>query len=67
IQDYEHVSSSDYVNPKMVRMELDFAHAVFKRGGFSVISVTHKPIESIANEILALMFSRFEKKYRKRQ
>ena len=67
IQDYEHVSSSDYVNPKTVRMELDFAHAVFKRGGFSVISVTHKPIESIANEILALMFSRFEKKYRKRQ
>jgi regulator of PEP synthase PpsR (kinase-PPPase family) len=67
IQDYEHVSNSDYVNPKTVRMELDFAHAVFKRGGFSVISVTHKPIESIANEILELMFSRFEKKYRKRQ
>ncbi len=67
IQDFEHVSSSVYVNPKSVRMELDFAHAVFKRGGFSVISVTHKPIESVANEILELIFSRFEKKYRKRQ
>ena len=67
IQDYEHVSNSDYVNPRSVRMELDFAHAVFKRGGFSVISVTHKPIESVANEILELMFGRFEKKYRKRE
>jgi regulator of PEP synthase PpsR (kinase-PPPase family) len=67
IQDYEHVSNSEYVNPKSVRLELDFAHAVFKRGGFSVISVTHKPIESVANEILELIFSRFEKKYRKRQ
>ena len=67
IQDYEHVSNSDYVNPRSVRMEMDFAHAVFKRGGFSVISVTHKPIESLANEILELMFNRFEKKYRKRE
>lgn len=67
IQDYEHVSNSDYVNPRSVRMELDFAHAVFKRGGFSVISVTHKPIESVANEILELMFGRFDKKYRKRE
>jgi regulator of PEP synthase PpsR (kinase-PPPase family) len=67
IQDYEHVSNSDYVNPKSVRLELDFAQAVFRRGGFSVISVTHKPIESVANEILELMFTRFEKKSRKRK
>ena len=67
IQDYEHASNSDYVNPRSVRMEMDFAHAVFKRGGFSVISVTHKPIESVANEILELLFGRFEKKYRKRK
>jgi regulator of PEP synthase PpsR (kinase-PPPase family) len=67
ILDYEHVSDSDYVNPRSVRMELDFAHAVFKRGGFSVISVTHKPIESVANEILELMFGRFDKQYRKRE
>jgi regulator of PEP synthase PpsR (kinase-PPPase family) len=67
IQDYEHVSNSDYVNPRSVRMEMDFGHAVFKRGGFTVISVTHKPIESVANEILELIFNRFEKKYRKRE
>jgi regulator of PEP synthase PpsR (kinase-PPPase family) len=67
IQDYEHISESDYVNPRSVRLELDFANAVFKRGGFSIISVTHKPIESVANEILELMFDRFEKKYRKRK
>ncbi len=67
ILDYEHISDSDYVNPRSVRMEMDFAHAVFKRGGFSVISVTHKPIESVANEILELLFGRFEKKYRKRK
>jgi regulator of PEP synthase PpsR (kinase-PPPase family) len=67
IQDFEHISRSDYVNPRSVRMELDFAHAVFKRGGFSVISVTHKPIESVANEVLELIFSRFEKKYHRRR
>jgi len=66
IQDYEHVSNSDYVNPRSVRMELDFANAVFKRGGFSVISVTHKPIESVANEILELIYGRFEKEFHKR-
>ena len=66
IQDYEHLSNLDYVSPRSVRMELDLANAVFRRGGFSVISVTHKPIESVANEILELIFSRFEKKYRKR-
>ncbi len=67
IRDYEHISESDYVNPRSVRLELDFAHAIFKRGGFSIISVTHKPIESVANEILELMFDRFEKKHRKRK
>jgi regulator of PEP synthase PpsR (kinase-PPPase family) len=67
IQDYERISESDYVNPRSVRQELDFAQAVFKRGGFSVISVTHKPIESVANEILELMFRRFEKENRKRK
>jgi regulator of PEP synthase PpsR (kinase-PPPase family) len=66
IQDYEHVSNSDYVNPKMVRRELDFADSIFRRGGFSVISVTHKPIESVANEIMELISDRFEREYRKR-
>ena len=32
----------------------------FDRGGFTVINVSNKPIESTANEVLSYMSSRFE-------
>jgi regulator of PEP synthase PpsR (kinase-PPPase family) len=52
-------SDSDYINPRMVRMELDMANAIFMRGGFTVFNITNKPIESTANEILTLLTDRF--------
>ena len=38
---------------------------VFDRGGFTVINVSNKPIESTANEILKLMSERFVYRGRK--
>jgi hypothetical protein len=38
---------------------------VFDRGGFTVINVSNKPIESTANEILNIMSNRFSYRGRK--
>lgn len=49
----------DYINPRAVRTELDFAESVFRQGTFTVIDITNKPIESSANEILTMLTGRF--------
>lgn len=49
----------DYIDPRMVRQELDFAESVFRQGGFTVFDITNKPIESSANEILTILTERF--------
>lgn len=51
--------TTDYVDPKMVRRELDYAEGIFRKGNFTVINITNKPIESSANEILTLLTERF--------
>jgi Uncharacterized protein conserved in bacteria len=50
---------SDYIDRRKVREELDFAHSIFDRGGFTVIDITNKPIESSANYILSMLTERF--------
>jgi regulator of PEP synthase PpsR (kinase-PPPase family) len=52
---------SDYITPRMVRDELDYALYIFRKGGFTVIDITNKPIESSANEILSILTSRFSR------
>lgn len=56
----------DYIEPRKVRMELDYAASIFARGGFTVFDITNKPIESSANEILTLITDRFERDQWKR-
>ena len=43
---------SRYTDRSIVLQELEGARKIFKKGGFHVISVTDKPIESIAEEII---------------
>jgi len=50
---------SDYINKRKVADELDYAQRIFERGGFTVITITNKPIESSANEILTILTDRF--------
>ncbi len=52
-------SDNDYINPRKVRMELEYANNIFERGGFHVLKVTHRPIETNANEIVSLLDERF--------
>ncbi len=49
----------DYINPRKVRMEIDYANNIFKRGGFYVLKVTHRPIETNANEIVSILDRHF--------
>ncbi len=51
--------NSDYVDRRKVRMELDYAANLFKKGGFKVLNITNKPIEYSANEIITILTSRF--------
>ena len=57
--------SESYIDHAAVREEIRKAMFVFDRGGFTVINVSNKPIESTANEILNTMSERF--KYRGRK
>jgi hypothetical protein len=53
------VSLDSYVEPREVREEIDYAESVFRKGGFTVIDVTNKPIESSSNEIVAFIMQRY--------
>lgn len=50
---------SDYIDKRKVADELAYAERIFKRGGFTEIMITNKPIESSANEILTILTDRF--------
>lgn len=49
-----------YLDPSEIILELDYATKIFRRGGFTTIDVTNKPIESSANEIVKYINERFD-------
>ncbi len=51
--------NSDYIDQRLVNEEIRFADRIFENGGFTVINVTNKPVESSANEIISLISERF--------
>lgn len=48
-----------YVDENSVKEEIRHALFMFERGGFTVLTVTNKPIESTANEVLNYISERF--------
>lgn len=56
-----------YVDEGRVREDIRHANMIFSKGKFTVINVTHKPVESTANEIINLMTSRFNYRGRRFQ
>lgn len=54
-----------YIDERAVREEIRKAMFTFDKGGFTVINVSNKPIESTANEILNIMSKRFSYRGRK--
>lgn len=52
--------SGSYLDIRTINEELLSADNIFKRGRFTVIDVTNKPVESSANEIVNLIQERFD-------
>ncbi len=59
LQSWNNHQDELYVSEQLVREEIRQAMFTFDRGGFTVLNVTNKPIESTANEILNIMSKRF--------
>lgn len=57
----------DYVDQRKVNDEIRFAKQIFEQGGFTIINVTNKPIETTANEIIGLVSDRFGNEYEHRK
>ena len=53
-------NSDSYLDIRSINEELLIADNIFKRGRFTVIDVTNKPVESYANEIVHFLQERFE-------
>lgn len=60
LKSLDNTSNTNYVDEKMVLQELRNASFIFEKGGFTVINVSNKPVETSANEILNIMANRFE-------
>jgi len=65
LSDFGYSYAADYVDPREIRRELDYALSIFRKGGFTVIQVTNKPIEAVANEIIAVLSKNFSGRSRK--
>jgi regulator of PEP synthase PpsR (kinase-PPPase family) len=60
LKSLENTENTSYVDERMVAQDLRHAHFVFEKGGFTIINVSNKPVETSANEILNIMATRFE-------
>lgn len=60
LQNLGNTQNTNYVDERMVMLELRNANFIFEKGKFSVINVSNKPVETSANEILNMMANRFE-------
>jgi len=65
LSDFGVAGSTNYIDPRALRRELDYAQSIFRKGGFQVVNVTNKSIESVANEIIGVLSSRFHGQSRK--
>lgn len=54
-----------YLDPSEIVQELDYAEKIFRRGNFTIVDVTNKPVESSANEIVKYLNDRFDYMERK--
>jgi regulator of PEP synthase PpsR (kinase-PPPase family) len=48
-------ASTSYSDPREIFQDLEYARGVYKRGRFSILDVSDKPIEESANEVVALV------------
>lgn len=63
-KNFGNLPNMNYVDSKLVGRELQYANLIFKRGGFTKINISNKAIESTSNEIIGLLYKRFDKENR---
>jgi regulator of PEP synthase PpsR (kinase-PPPase family) len=59
LRSINNTENTDYVDERMVTQEIRNANFIFERGGFTVINISNKPVETSANEILNTLANRF--------
>lgn len=52
--------NTSYVDKRMINDEIRYADRIFEKGGFTVVNVSNKPIESSSNEIIKMITDRFD-------
>ena len=60
LEGWNNHQNETYIDERAVREEIRNAMFIFDKGGFTVLNVSNKPIESTANEILNIMSQRFQ-------
>lgn len=60
LKNFKNTDNSNYIDDQLMSEEIRFANLVFLKGGFTVIPVTNKPVESSANEIISHMSTRYD-------
>lgn len=60
LRSMDNTQNTDYVNERMVNQEIRNANFIFEKGGFTVINISNKPVETSANEIINILANRFE-------
>lgn len=65
INSFNNQSNTNYTDQREVNEELRYANRIFEKGGFTVINVTNKPIETSSNEIIEILSGRFGSHHQK--
>jgi hypothetical protein len=60
LRSINNTENTNYVDERMVAQEIRNANFIFEKGGFTILNVSNKPVETTANEILNMMANRFE-------
>jgi regulator of PEP synthase PpsR (kinase-PPPase family) len=60
LKSINNTENTDYVDERMVTQEIRNANFIFEKGGFTVINISSKPVETSANEIINTLANRFE-------
>jgi len=60
LKSIQNTENTTYIDEQLVRLELRNANFIFEKGHFTVINVSNKPVEKIANDIVNIMTNRFE-------
>ena len=60
LRSIDNTSNTNYVDEKLVMLEIRNANFIFEKGKFTVINISNKPVENSANEILNILANRFE-------